>query len=630
MSLLASINNYFMETDAFIHGNLSLRKIQRDAHEALKNELEKDSKTHKIVVLPTGAGKTGIIALSPYGISMGRVLVITPSLVIREGISDEFDTRTMYNFWTRWNVIIDEEKLPIVYRYAGYGSPADKKRVVKLLSEANIVIANIHKVFNSKSEKDLVSILDPDFFDMIIIDEAHHSAADSWLNTVEYFNAKKIIKLTATPYRADAKELQGEIIYSYELSNAIKDGIVKNLISEDYTSENLEFMIDGKKVSLEEALDEMDRSWVSRSVAMSESCSRTIIEMSIKRLKEKRERGNAHHQIIAVACSIDHAKQITKLYEEQGLKAAYITSEEREEAEEAVILFKKGEYDVIVNVNMLGEGFDHSNISIAAIFRPFRTLAPYAQFIGRALRKINIDDAVDGIDNVAHVVYHKALNLDDLWEYYTNQKVKAETKRIIEREYDREDYSQERDVGEVIPNGEVFSNTRSFLDDGIALKYSFAIKKSIDEFENEIKREMDKLRSIGIGEDAVLDFEKIRRKKLDEKISLKRAKLREELIREELHEVHKNDIIDRIEILFASYKLDPYGTELPHSTRNRFLSTADTNIAYVKMYINSNLKKALKRSIDEWETYDFEQARILLPHLFDSLKKRIEGLVKKQ
>ncbi len=132
----------------------------------------------------------------------------------------------------------------------------------------------------------------------------------------------------------------------------------------------------------------MDSNWVTRSVAYSEECSKMIVDMSIKKLIEKRSHGNAHHQIIAVACSIDHAREIKKMYEDAGLSADFITSDRQEESEKAIIEFKKGQIDVLVNVNMLGEGFDHLNISIAAIFRPFRTPGPYAQFIGRAIRKI--------------------------------------------------------------------------------------------------------------------------------------------------------------------------------------------------------------------------------------------------
>ncbi|ERM20363.1 DEAD/DEAH box helicase [Brevibacillus laterosporus] len=613
---------YFTETSAFIMGNEELRLPQRHAYIKLKEAFKQTTNTHKFVVLPTGTGKTGLIAIAPFGISEGRVLVITPNLVIREGISDTFDTRTSFNFWSERKVILDEEKLPGVYRYAGYSNTNDKRRVLNLLNKADIVIANIHKVYSTKSRKALVNILDEDFFDMIIIDEAHHSAAESWLKTLEHFKAKKIIKLTATPYRADEKELDGEIVYKYELSDAISNGLVKNIVSEDYTTEKLEFIVDGKVVNKETALDLMDKTWVTRSIAYSKQCSETIVEMSIKRLNEKRKLGKAHHQIIAVACSIDHAREIKYLYEQKGLSAAVVTSDQPEEAVDAIIEYKKGQIDVLVNVNMLGEGFDHANISIAAIFRPFRTLSPYAQFIGRALRKIA--NSNDLIDNIAHVIFHKELDLDELWNYYSGEELKGKRRRIIEK-YEIPE-SRSRDVGEVSTSGMVIRSTKEFLSDGIDKSYGNAIVTEINAHQTRIEKFVESMKELGHSDEEIQDYKKLQQAKLDQAITEKRQKLRDELIREELHSLHQKDILDQVDKLFETTGLDPRGVELPTRTTNTFLKNSKDNIAYIIKSINFSLKQKIKRGIEEWETYDFNIARKSLPEVLLALKQKIERL----
>ena len=617
------MSNYFKDTRAFISTNISLRKPQRLAHKKLKESFLEGKHTHKIIVLPTGTGKTGVIGITPYEISEGKVLVITPSLVIREGISDEFDTRTQYNFWTERNVILNDENLPSVYRYAGYKTQSDKKRAMKYMNNANIVIANIHKVYNPNSRKTLTDILDKSYFDMIIIDEAHHSAANSWLKTLEHFTAKKIVKLTATPFRSDEKELDGDIVYEYSMADAINNNYIKNVVSEDYTNEELKFIVDGKEVNKETALDVMDKSWVSRSVAYSKECSKTIVDMSLEILREKRTNGNAHHQIIAVACSIEHAKQIMELYEEVNLRAAYVTSDRPEESEKSIIEFKKGQLDVLVNVNMLGEGFDHPNISIAAIFRPFRTLPPYAQFIGRALRRIQEENTLDDIDNVAHVIYHKELDLDELWSYYTGQKEKADRKKEILREYDEIIYDKNFDVGIVKIEGEIVKTTKEFLNDGIGNQYKLALNEVIRERDEELNSIADKMRRSGVDQKDIEDFIHQQRRKLETELDKKANKLREELIREELHEIHKEDIANQVEYLFEKAKVDPKGNELPSTSNNPIFTSAKTNDAYVMMYINFNLKQKLKRGIDEWETYDFEEARKLLPGVIEKLNKKL-------
>ncbi|MEH7136388.1 DEAD/DEAH box helicase, partial [Priestia megaterium] len=591
-----------METPTFIENNLSLRKPQRLAYKALKKSFESGNSEHKLIILPTGTGKTGLMGIAPFDIAKGRVLIITPSLVIREGISDEFDTRTQFNFWTERNVIIDDNHLPQVYRYAGHsGTTADKRRVKRYLESSNIVIANIHKVYSSTSNKTLTKMLDPDFFDMIIIDEAHHSAAESWQQTLEHFNAEKIVKLTATPIRNDAKEVTGEFVYEYSMAEAINNKYVKNVVAEDYTTEKLQFVVDGKKVDKEEALELMDKKWVSRSVAYSLECSKTIVEMSIERLKEKRQNGHAHHQILAVACSIDHAKQIMQLYNDLGYTADYVTSERpNEESEKVIIEFKKGQIDVLVNVNMLGEGFDHPPISIAAIFRPFRSLPPYAQFIGRALRRINIDNVIDNIDNVAHVIYHKDLDIDQLWDYYTGEETKARIRQIITRDYHEQFPS--RDIGEVLVDGSILSTTKEFLKDGVGFTYKEALQSIIKGREEKLLKDIESMRGVGIDEEQIQDFIKSQKQKLEGEITAKSNKLREELIREELHEAHQDDITQSVEILFAQTGFDPKGTELPSNTSSPMYKKAKTNDGYIMMYIHNNLKQKLKRGIDEWET----------------------------
>lgn len=72
--------------------------------------------------------------------------------------------------------------------------------------------------------------------------------------------------------------------------------------------------------------------------------------------------------------------------------------------------------DVIIHVAMLGEGYDHKYLSVAAIFRPFRNELPYEQFIGSVLRVIPDGEAQKIEDNIADVVSHQDLQLAELWE----------------------------------------------------------------------------------------------------------------------------------------------------------------------------------------------------------------------
>ena len=79
--------------------------------------------------------------------------------------------------------------------------------------------------------------------------------------------------------------------------------------------------------------------------------------------------------------------------------------------EDVMRRLKSGELDCIVQVQMLGEGFDHQKLSVAAIFRPFRTLAPYIQFVESILRVI-VRNNRSHPDNYGHIVTHSGMNFD--------------------------------------------------------------------------------------------------------------------------------------------------------------------------------------------------------------------------
>jgi superfamily II DNA/RNA helicase len=138
----------------------------------------------------------------------------------------------------------------------------------------------------------------------------------------------------------------------------------------------------------------------------------SIVDNSLQKLEQVRQTGT-RHQLIAVACSINHAQRIRSLYKERGYEAAIIHSKQDSEEQEAVMRdLRNGVLDCIIQVQMLGEGFDHPKLSVAAIFRPFRSLAPYIQFVGRILRVIVHNDPTHP-DNYGHIVTHVGLNLDE-------------------------------------------------------------------------------------------------------------------------------------------------------------------------------------------------------------------------
>ena len=180
-------------------------------------------------------------------------------------------------------------------------------------------------------------------------------------------------------------------MFRYPFKSASIKATSRSLKASYAAPSELTFTMEGEEqtFTLDEVLEMKDETWFSRGVALSPPCNVSIVDNSLEKLGAARQTGTKH-QLIAVACSINHARQIRSLYRERGYETAIVHSSpdktaDEKENEEVMRDLYSGVLDCIVQVQMLGEGFDHPKLSVAAIFRPFRSLAPYIQFVGRIL-----------------------------------------------------------------------------------------------------------------------------------------------------------------------------------------------------------------------------------------------------
>ena len=204
------------------------------------------------------------------------------------------------------------------------------------------------------------------------------------------------------------------MIYRYPFKSASIKGYIKRLKATYVAPTELTFTVAGsvQTFTLDEVMKMKEEEWFSRGVALSDPCNISIVDNSLEKLEQLRLSGTKH-QIIAVACSINHGQRIRSLYEERGYRAEIIHSKlDQDKQDEVIRDLKNGTLVVCIEqVQMLGEGFDHPKLSVAAIFRPFRTLAPYIQFVGRILRVVVQNDPTHP-DNYGHIVTHVGMNLD--------------------------------------------------------------------------------------------------------------------------------------------------------------------------------------------------------------------------
>ena len=401
----------FVTANADIEANDALRDPQREAHRAVREHFATRTEP-AIVQIPVGCGKTGIIATLPFGVAAGRVLVITPNLTIRKGVTDAVDITSPQCFWTKCRVLSDFTAGPWMAVLDGPNAN------VHDAIESHFVVCNIQQLA-SLADRWLPQFPE-DFFDMILVDEGHHAAAESWQKVFRRFPNAKVVSLTATPFRSDQQQLHGEIVYRYPFTRAMINGYIKQIHSRNVAPSELYFTYqdDTRRHTLEEVLQLREEAWFRRGVALSPECNRHIIEASIQQCDRMRSQTGIPHQIIAAACSVDHARQIASMYRECGYRAAEIHSEMDSDDQAAVIeRLRQRQLDCIVQVQMLGEGFDHPRLSVAAILRPFRSLAPYVQFVGRVMRVVQ-ESAPDHPDNQGHIISHVGLNNEARWNEF--------------------------------------------------------------------------------------------------------------------------------------------------------------------------------------------------------------------
>lgn len=404
-------SSVFATANADIEANAALRDPQREAHRAVREHFAERA-SPAIVQIPVGCGKTGIMATLPFGIARGRTLVITPNLTIRKGVADAVDITSPQCFWTKCRVLSDFTAGPWMAVLDGPNAN------IHDAIESDFVVCNIQQLA-SQADRWLPQFPE-DFFDMILVDEGHHAAAESWQKVFRRFPNAQVVSLTATPFRSDQQQLHGEVVYRYPFTRAMITGYIKQIHSRNVAPAEIYFTYrdDTRRHTLDEVLQLREEAWFRRGVALSPECNRHIVEASIQACNRMRAQTGIQHQIIAAACSVDHARQVAAIYNECGYRAAEIHSDMDEDDQDAVIeRLRQGQLECIVQVQMLGEGFDHPRLSVAAIFRPFRSLAPYIQFVGRVMRVVQ-EAAPEHPDNQGHIISHVGLNNDARWSEF--------------------------------------------------------------------------------------------------------------------------------------------------------------------------------------------------------------------
>lgn len=229
---------------------------------------------------------------------------------------------------------------------------------------------------------------------MIVIDEAHHALAKTYKEMWERFPNAKFLGLTATPCRLNGKgftDLFDVLVQSWDVPEFISKG---RLATYDFVS----IKSDGVTQRLIDSLQKRGADGDYQNKEMDMLLNK---KPSIERLYRSLEEFGKDRKGIVYAINISHAQKITKLYQEHGVKAIAIDSKTpATERQQDIEAFKKGDIQVLVNVDIFSEGFDCPDVEFVQLARPTLSLAKYLQMVGRGLRVAKGKKNCVIIDNV--------------------------------------------------------------------------------------------------------------------------------------------------------------------------------------------------------------------------------------
>ena len=229
---------------------------------------------------------------------------------------------------------------------------------------------------------------------MIVIDEAHHALAKTYKEMWERFPKAKFLGLTATPCRLNGKgftDLFDVLVQSWSVPEFISKG---RLATYDFVS------IKSDSV-MQRLIDSLQKRGADGDYQNKEMDMLLNKKPSIERLYRSLEEFGKDRKGIVYAINISHAQKITKLFLEHGVKAIAIDSKTpATERQQDIEAFKRGDIQVLVNVDIFSEGFDCPDVEFVQLARPTLSLAKYLQMVGRGLRVAKGKKNCVIIDNV--------------------------------------------------------------------------------------------------------------------------------------------------------------------------------------------------------------------------------------
>ncbi|MBL1228740.1 DEAD/DEAH box helicase [Enterococcus sp. BWB1-3] len=343
---------------------MKLRPYQDESKTAVQNEWN-EGKKRTLLVLPTGCGKTIVFSkIIEDRVRLGeRGLVLAHRGELLDQASDKLEKAT------------------------GLKTATEKAEQTSIGSFFRVVVGSVQTMQREKR----LSMFPPDYFDFIVVDEAHHCISDGYQRVLKHFESANVLGVTATPDRGDMRNLGSyfeSLAYEYSLVQAIKEGYLSPIKA---VTVPLKLDLSGvgqqagdfKTKDLGTALDPYLESIADE---MLEYCKdrKTVVFLPLVKTSQK----------------------FTDILNRKGFRAAEVNGNSPDRAE---ILedFDNDKYNVLCNSMLLTEGWDCPSVDCVIVLRPTKVRSLYSQMVGRGTRLFPGKENLLLIDFLWHTERHE-------------------------------------------------------------------------------------------------------------------------------------------------------------------------------------------------------------------------------
>ena len=370
-------NIFHTETADFVYQRYTLLPHQKQILDKLRVEREDRGNFKNLIVAATGTGKTVISAFDYQEFarthSRARILFTAHrEEILRQSLNTYRSVLQDANFGTLW---------------VGSNRPQEANEYEHLFVSISM--------FNSRFEE-FFALLDSDFYDYIVIDEAHHSQADSYRKLFDHFQPQLLVGLTATPERMDGKDLRPDfgnrISAEIRLPQALQAGLLtpfQYLCISDDTDLSDDSLWSGQKYNIERLADKLCNN----------TRSQLIVEALHKYLADEYT-----CRALCFCVNKRHADFMAEQLRLYGFNAQSLTSDTpADERKQLAKDLRDGTLHYLCVVDIFNEGVDIPEVDTVLFLRPTESLTIFLQQLGRGLRLSAGKTELTVLDFVAQV-----------------------------------------------------------------------------------------------------------------------------------------------------------------------------------------------------------------------------------